>query len=257
MIGTWITLSDPAVSEILASMEPFDFIVVDRQHSSMTSQDMVNHIRAIDITDWHDRADCMPYVRVRENRPAEIMEALDAGASGVVVPNVDTPNAAFKAANAASYWKSRGMGLWRSNHYGRWIRQGKREVIVQIESRMAVDNLEEIVATEGVNGFLVGMYDLSASCGHAGNFATDKFLDAMATIEDFAKDWARYGGFQEPAHYAGVHVPLAQDTQKVKNFIDIGFNWMVYGMDTSFLWDGLETKAEELEKYERSHRDGS
>ena len=252
MIGTWITLSDPAVSEILASMEPFDFIVVDRQHSSMTSQDMVNHIRAIDMHDMYDTVDVEAYVRVRENRPVEIMQALDAGADGVIVPNVDTPNAARKAVNASDYRKERGMGLWRSNHYGAWTQVYKPEVIVQIESRMAVDSIEEIVGQEGVRGFLVGMYDLSASCGVPGGFGQPLFQEYMAKINEFAAGWARYGKFESPGRWAGVHVPQSYDFAKVKEFIEIGYNFNVYGMDTTFMSDGLNDRAKELVEYERS-----
>jgi len=82
-VGTFVKTNDPAVVEVLA-LVGFDFIIIDNEHTAMNRESMVNLIRAADMSNL------LPTVRVRENNAAEILQALDAGALGVQVPQVDS-----------------------------------------------------------------------------------------------------------------------------------------------------------------------
>ena len=231
MIGSWITLGDPAVSEIMAG-SAWNFLVVDMQHSMISDEQMQAHVRNILA------AKGQPYVRVKENTPANIGRALDTGAYGIIVPQVNTPGGAYRAVKASRYDGSRGMGLWRSNDYGRNISSRDPKVIVQIEHRDAVRDINAIMAIEGVDGFLIGMYDLSASLGIPGGFGKPSFQDAMTIIDDYAIDSDKL---------CGIHIPLPEDYEKAAEYLKNDY-FVVLGMDTSFLWQGIEHYREVLDE---------
>ena len=231
MIGTWITLGDPAISEILA-LNDWNFIVVDMQHSMISDEQMQTHVRNI----LAGRA--RPFVRVKENTPANIGRALDTGAQGLIIPQVNNAGAANRAVRASRYDQGRGMGLWRSNAYGKLIQTRDPQIIVQIEHMEAVDNIEAIMAIEGVDGFLIGMYDLSASLNIPGGFGKPQFQEYMTRIDDFAIDSDKL---------AGIHIPLPEDYIKAGEYLDNGY-FVVLGMDTSFLWQGVEHYREALDE---------
>ena len=231
MIGTWITLGDPAISEIL-SMSDWNFIVVDMQHSMISDEQMQTHVRNILA------GGARPFVRVKENTPANIGRALDTGAQGLIIPQVNNDGAAQRAVMASRYDQGRGMGLWRSNAYGRLIQAWDPQIIVQIEHMDAVNNIEKIMAIDGVDGFLIGMYDLSASLGIPGGFDNPLFQDFMQRIDNFVLDSDKL---------AGIHVPLPEDYIKAGEYLDNGY-FVVLGMDTSFLWQGVEHYREALDE---------
>lgn len=224
MIGSWITLVDPTVSEMMVGFD-WDFLVVDMQHSTMSDQDMENHIRTIQSSPHTDA-----YVRVQENTSANIGRALDAGASGLIIPQVNNIRDAWRAIEAADYKKSRGMGLWRSNRWGAEIHTYPPTLIVQIEHKDAVEDIAQIMVVEGVDGFLIGMYDLSASLGIPGEFENDLFKLYMRRIDEFAA--------QSPK-LSGIHIPLPANYKEAARFDKAGY-FVVLGMDATFLWQGIE-----------------
>ena len=239
MIGGWITMGDPTVSEIM-SIYDWSFLVIDMQHSMISDDQMQAHVRNILA------ARGIPYVRVKENTAANIGRALDAGAQGLIVPQVNTAGAAHRAVQASRYDGTRGMGLWRSNNYGRLVASWNPKIIVQIEHQTAVDNIEEIMVIDGVDGFLIGMYDLSASLNIPGGFDHPSFTEHMQRIDDYAFN-------SDKMH--GIHIPLPEDYVKAAEYADNGY-FVVLGMDTSFLWQGIEHYLEELEN-ERGYNNGS
>ena len=120
----------------------------------------------------------VPLVRVMENNRDLIKRFMDAGSHGVVVPLVNSKKDAEKAVSAVKYTPvgTRGVGLRRAQFYSldfeiyrKW-NQENSVVIVQIEHINAVENLEAIMSTDCVDGFIIGLYDLSGSMGCPGNF---------------------------------------------------------------------------------------
>ncbi len=224
MIGSWITMADPTVSEITAKHD-WDFLVVDMQHSTMSDADMENHLRNIQAAEG-----ILAYVRIQENTSANIGRALDAGADGLIVPNVNSVSDAWKAVEASVYGKGRGMGLWRSNTWGAHLRTHPPRLIVQIEDKDAAANIESIMAVTGVDGFLIGMYDLSASIGKPGDFEDELFRYYLQRIDEYAATSDKL---------SGIHIPLPADYDKAASFEAAGY-FIVFGLDTSFLWQGME-----------------
>jgi 2-dehydro-3-deoxyglucarate aldolase len=221
-------MSDPAASEALAKVG-FDFVVVDMQHSALTRREMQDHVRSISIRD------VLPYVRVLGNNRADICSALDAGARGIIVPNVDLASTARRAVDYMG--KDRSTGLWRSRSYGMTGESHIPELIVQIEHYSGVSNIEKILAVEGVHGFLIGPFDLSASMGITGDFSHPNYKEAIETIRKAAEGYTGR---------VGIHIPIPQDILKAASNDGLSYNFLAVGMDTTWMWDNARTYLQEL-----------
>jgi 2-keto-3-deoxy-L-rhamnonate aldolase RhmA len=225
-LGTWIQIGHPAVAEILAGLG-FDWIAVDCEHTDITTSQLADLFRAMK---GHD---VVPLVRVRENQTMAIRQALDIGAMGVIVPLVDTAEQAAQAVAAAKFppLGIRGFSFVRSNNYGadfqRYAETANDDtiVVVMIESRQAVENIEAIMGTPGVDGALIGPYDLSGSYGVTGQTSHPELRKASATV---ARACAQKG------KAAGIHVVVPDETN-VSAALKEGFTFVALGMDDVFL----------------------
>ena len=225
-VGAWITMSDPAVAEIMASAG-FDWLAVDMEHSALSFDQAQNLIRTVELSG------VPPLVRVMKNDPDLIKRFMDAGAHGVIVPHVNTKQDAERAVSAVKYppMGTRGVGLARGQKYSldldsylAWNR-AESIVIVQIEHIEAVENLREIMDVEGVDGFIVGRYDLSGSLGKPGAFDDPEVKDALKRIGRIAK---------EEGYLYGEH-SVTTDPNEVVRKIEDGCSFIGFGVDFLFL----------------------
>lgn len=242
-VGSWLQLGSPEVAEIMANAG-FDFLVVDMEHSATGNNEAHQLIRVV------EQAGSRPLVRVPENNPTIIKQVMDMGAHGVIVPMINTPAQAQAAVAAAKYPPegTRGVGLWRAQgygadfeRYGEWLKTSS-VVIVQIEHVDAVRNLEAISQVPGVDAFMVGPYDLSASLGISGQFEHPLFIETMKQVEDIARRGSIAAGY----HIVRPSWPAAE----VK--IAAGFTFLVYGVDFIYLGDSCRQSLKDL----RSHFGG-
>ena len=166
-VGTVITLSDPAVSE-LAGDAGMDFTWIDAEHAPHTIESVMGHIMALRGTG------CAPLVRVAWNDPVILKPVLDLAPAGVIIPMVCTADEAKRAVAACKYPPAgiRGCGVRRGTKYGatdfgQYLQTSGSEpmVIIQIEHIDAVRNLDEILKVPGIDSICVGPCDLSASMG--------------------------------------------------------------------------------------------
>ena len=231
-VGSWLSLGHTEVAEIMTQCG-FDWLVIDMEHSSTTSYQALQLIRVIELSE------CLPLVRVSENHPTLIKQAMDAGAHGVVVPMVNTREEAAQAVSAVKYPPegTRGVGLWRAHDYGmsfdeycEWL-QEYSVVIVQIEHIEAVSNLEAIVSVEGVDGFIVGPYDLAASLGLPGEFSHPRVAEAMEVIEETARHGPKA---------AGIHI-VRPDHELLFEKLEAGYTFLAFGVDMIFLWEAAKS----------------
>jgi 2-keto-3-deoxy-L-rhamnonate aldolase RhmA len=225
-VGSWITLGHPAIAEIMAKAG-FDWLVVDLEHSVIGVEMAGDLIRTIDL------CGVAPLVRLTSNDPNQIKRVMDAGAHGIVVPMVNNPADAMRAVAATRYAPvgSRGVGLARAQGYGvnfqehlKWQSDGP-VVIVQIEHKDAIDQIEEILTVPGVDGFIIGPYDLSSSMGIPGQFEQDEFINTMTEIREAGK---RVGC------PAGLHI-VEPDLQKLEQTVREGYTFIAYSVDIRVL----------------------
>lgn len=226
-IGGWLTLPSPAIAEILAGAG-FDWLVVDLEHSIIPIDTAAEMIRVIDLMG------VSPLVRLTSNDPNQIKRVMDAGAHGIIVPMLNSKAEAAAAVAATRYAPAgnRGVGLARAQRYGagfaeymRWQQEGGPIVIAQIEHVDGVAALPEILSVEGIDGLIIGPYDLSASMGKPGEFERPEFTASMARIAKAARAAGKP---------SGLHV-VEPDTDAFKRAYAAGHRFLAYSVDIRML----------------------
>lgn len=236
-IGSWLTLSDQSIAEIVAK-SGFDWLSVDMEHSALTLAEAQKLIRVIEISG------IVHLARVGENNPNLIKRVMDSGAGGVIVPMVNSKDDAKKAFSAIKYppLGNRGVGLARAQGYGLNFEEYNSQVnknsilVVQIEHIEAINNLEDILKTDGVDASIIGPYDLSASLGCPGDF---KNKEVIAAIEKYKQVCEK---LKKPA---GFHV-IDPNADSVCNKIKEGFSFIGFSLDTLFLGQKIKQELERI-----------
>lgn len=225
-LGSWLSIGHPAIAEIMAK-RGYDWLALDMEHSVITldaAQQMLQVIEANGVT---------PLVRVEENDPCVIKRILDAGAHGVIVPMVNSKEDALRAVEAVKYplEGKRGVGLARAQGYGfnfedyvKWARQNT-VLVVLIEHIEAINNLEKILSVKGIDGTIIGPYDLSGSLGVPGEFDHPKMVEAIKRYESVCRR------MKKPL---GVHV-VEPNPAKAKDYKCRGYSFMAVGLDSLYL----------------------
>ncbi len=225
-VGAWINLPDLHIAETLARMD-FDWLCFDLQHGLLSYSHLLSLIPAISATN------VTPLVRVADHSASGIGRALDAGAQGVIVPIIDTPEQAA-AAVAACRYPPQGMrscgpmrGLMTDGFA--YLASANDEIacITMIETAKGLENVEAIAATEGLSALFVGPADLCFGLGiMPGDFANPKFTDAIERIVAAART-------------AGIAVGLfGYSPDTAHSAKDQGFNFVSAGTDIAFLRQG-------------------
>jgi len=235
-VGSWITIGDPIIAEIMA--EHFEWLVIDMEHSAITLDKAQDIIRILSLRG------CKPLVRVDNNNPISIKGAMDSGADGIIVPMVNSREDAMKAYQSVHYPPIgfRGVGLARAQNYGfgfeeykQWLEK-EAVVIAQIEHIDAVKNLVSIL-TAPIDGIIVGPYDLSASLGIPGEFENKNYKRALEIILREAKI------AKKPV---GIHVipPSAKEISK----LDPQYKFVAFSLDTLFLGSKIKDELDGIKE---------
>ena len=228
-IGSWITLGNTSVAEIMANAG-YDWLVVDLEHTTISVEQAGELIRTIELSGISS------LVRLTNNDESQIKRMLDAGARGIVVPMVKSAYDAKYAVAATRYppLGNRGVGLARAQCYGSSFKdyfswQADTNdgpiVVVQIEHIDAVNNLEDILSVKGVDAFIIGPYDLSCSMGIPGEFDNPQFTNVMKNIIETGD---KFGAV------SGIHV-VEPDIEKLNNAINEGYKFIAYSVDIRML----------------------
>jgi 2-dehydro-3-deoxyglucarate aldolase len=225
-IGGWVMIGHEASAEIMARAG-FDWVCIDLEHTATDLRTAENLIRAIEI------GGAEALVRITNNDENLIKRVMDSGAKGIIVPMVRTAEDMKAAVNALYYPPkgTRGVGLARGQKYGApgafdaYKKQEDTVCIAQIEHIDAVNNLEEILSVEGVDGYFLGPYDLSASMGLTGQTDHPDVLAAMDKVFEIGKKLGKAGG---------LHVVEADEKQLVER-VKQGFTFIAYSIDTRIL----------------------
>ena len=225
-IGSWITLAHTSIVETLADAG-FDWLCVDMEHS------VIDYFQAQQLILAIQSKGLEAFVRVGENNDRIIKRVLDAGADGIIIPNVKSEKEAQKAINSVYYppLGKRGVGLARAQKHGfgfedyRDKKAKKIKLIVQIEHVDAIDNLEKILELDEINGTFIGPYDLSGSMGKPGEYDDNDVKKVLEKYENIVKKYDKFIGF---------HV-IKPDHNLVKEKFKNGYNFIAFSLDTLFL----------------------
>ncbi|MGB9498880.1 MAG: HpcH/HpaI aldolase family protein [Dissulfuribacterales bacterium] len=225
-IGSWITIGSTAVAEIMARAG-YDWLTIDMEHSAITLDIAQELIRVIEL------CGVVPLVRVGHNDPDMIKRVMDAGSHGVIVPMVNSKEDAENAVFSVKYPPIgfRGVGLARAQKYGmdfegyrKW-NQADSIVIVQVEHIKAVENLEAILDVDGVDGFIIGPYDLSGSLGVPGEFDHPDVVATLKRVKEVA---------QKKDALAGFHV-IPPEVEPFQQKVSEGYRFIAHSLDSLIL----------------------
>ena len=245
--GSWLTLAHTAVAEIMVE-SGFEWLAIDMEHSVIGIQDVEPLIQVIEALG------SVPLVRLWGNDPVLAKRVMDAGAYGVIVPMVNSRMDAEKAVSSVKYPPDgeRGVGLYRAQGFGVKFEEYKNSinqaslVIVQIEHKQAVENIGEIVSVAGVDGVMIGPYDISGSFGVTGELDHPLVKQAQEKVLSAAKD-ANIA--------AGIHV-VSPSLEAVKNRVNEGFRFIAYSTDAILLNSKCREATLELKSfYSKKSRD--
>lgn len=233
-VGSWLTFADEAPAEIMARAG-FEWLVLDMEHAPLGVAEAARLIRVIDLAG-------VPVVcRLPANDAVIAKQVLDAGAAGIMVPNIGSAADARRAVEAASYPPvgRRGVGLARAQGYGKSLEAyrlrapGSIVVIAMIESREGVDAAEAIIATPGLDGVFIGPYDLSATLGRIGELDHPDVRAAQRRV----REAARAAGMACGIHV--VHPSRAAAQQAVQD----GYTFIAMGVDMILLAESAAVAA--------------
>lgn len=220
LIGCWCSLANPITTEILG-LAGFDWLLLDGEHSPNDVASFIPQLMAL-----KDSVSA-PVVRPPWNDTVVIKRLLDAGFHNFLIPFVETADDARRAVSATRYPPEgvRGVSVaQRGNRYGTvkdyWkIANDNVTVMVQIESRAAVESIDEICAVNGVDGVFIGPSDLAAGFGHLGNPMHPEVQEAMRRVFAAAKAQGKP---------VGILAPVEADARA---YIEMGASFVAVGSD--------------------------
>ena len=225
-IGTMVRAHDPAVVEVLG-YAGFDFVVIDTEHMTMNDESLVDLVRAADLAG-------MPAImRVRTKTPGEILRALDMGARGVIVPQIESAEEARAAIRAARFAPlgSRGMAnSTRAAQYGfldlkEYARLSNEHTLVVIycETLGALREIDEIVALEQADVIFIGPTDLAQALGLPGEPNHPRVREAVETVTRKARAAGKAGG------------TVAADAERARQLMADGIQFIALSSDLAMI----------------------
>ncbi|MGK9172140.1 2-keto-3-deoxy-L-rhamnonate aldolase [Yokenella regensburgei] len=231
-IGLWLSSTSSYMAEIAAT-SGYDWLLIDGEHAPNTVQDLYHQLQA--IAPYASQ----PVIRPVEGDRALIKQVLDIGARTLLIPMVDSAQQARDIVAATRYppegVRGVGAGVARAARWGRVERYMARAneelcLLIQVESKLALENLDEILTVEGIDGVFIGPADLSASLGYPDNAGHP---EVQRLIQDALKRIRAAG------KAAGF---LAVDPQMAHQALAWGANFVAVGVDTMLYTEALDNR---------------
>lgn len=236
VVGTFQLLDSAMVSEMIG-VAGMDFVVYDQEHGPLGAE------TTLELATAAQNRDVAPIVRVRSNEEAEIQRALDIGSAGVQVPQVETEADAQAAVDAARFDPIGSRGLsqyvragdyWGSDTYT----EDQNEdvvLVVQVEGERGVENVDDILAVDGIDAVFLGPYDLSQSLGIPGQVTHERVEAMMEAVCERAAE-------------ADVAVGAFADTPAIANrWIDAGVQYVTLGVEAGLFTEHLSSLAADVD----------
>lgn len=242
VLSTMISeIRNPVLGRMLTTAG-LDSMIIDMEHGTFGWPEMAATISVARASGM------MPIVRVPETRRETILKPLDAGAAGILVPMVNNAEEAREAVRLAKYPPAgaRGVALRRGHSDYRpvsadgYLEQANEEVavLVQIETREAVDNVDEITAVEGVDAVFIGPFDLSVDLGIPGKVNDPKIREVFTRVIAAAKSNGITTGIQ------------LFDSGQARELIDEGVRYLSFGSDVNSIIDTAARNVRDIRSAE-------
>jgi 4-hydroxy-2-oxoheptanedioate aldolase len=233
-VNIFLRINNSYIAELISHVD-VDAITLDLQHGLIELEHSLPMLQAMGKEKY-------PMVRIAANDPAAIMKLLDIGAKGIICPLINTAAEAEKFVQACFYPPigNRSFGPLRANVPARttYMQDYKDDIrtFAQIETKEALDNLEEIAATKNLSGLYVGPYDLSISLGmtKVADFSDPSFMEHIKRVLSVAKKYKLITAIQA---YNEDHAGM---------LANLGFNVVTPMEESAILVQGVREKLERV-----------
>lgn len=237
LYGPWCVIPSASVINVIASTG-VDFVIIDMEHGSHTFETVEDMVRAAETEG------CAPIVRVAKNDEALILNALDVGASGVIVPHIESKKDAERAISYAKYHPLGTRGFSPYTRAGRYsllnvedhARKQNEEtaVILLLEGRQGVENLSNILAIKNIkdkiDAIYIGVYDLSQAFGFPGQVDHPEVREKLSiSIRQIREKGIAAGGY------------VAKDDSDIEWMAKIGMQFITLMPDCTILYHAFES----------------
>ena len=239
LIGSWLQIGNNDFTMMMAR-SGFQFLVTDMEHGSVSEEKLPQLFNII------KSCDCVPFVRVAKNSNILIRRAIDLGAKGIIVPNVNSLEDVIKAEKAIYYPPKgeRGVGFSVANSYGldfnNYFEASNDDIIftVQIESVEAVKNIDKIFNSNNIDYYIIGPYDLTGSMGIVGQF---DHPDYSSNLKKIQKSAINHGV------KSGIHV-VNPNIDELQDAIEKNYDFIAYSTDALLMYDKCKKDLEKINK---------
>ncbi len=236
LLSTLVSFPSPEVVELLSKLD-FDWLFIDGEHGPFGTLEMQRMLQASS-----GNFPCL--IRVPGNDLVYIKQALDIGAAGIIVPQINNADEAHAAVRAAKYPTrgNRGVGLARAHEYGisftNYLTSADDDtcVVIQAETQGAIEHIEDIVAINDVDAILIGPYDLSANLGYTGEIDHPEVVAAITKVEQACKQADVKLG------YFGV------SAEAVLPYKEKGFTLLTIGVDSLFILNSAQQLLNDMKQ---------
>src|SRR5690606_7182942 len=234
-IGLWSSLCSPIVADIVSTVG-FDWVLIDMEHSPNEMMTVLSQLQV------YRASKTKAIVRPPWNDPVMTKRLLDLGADTLLFPMIQSAQEAEMAVRSCRYPPNgiRGVSLvQRANRFGAvtdYIARAEEEicVLVQIETKAALDRVDEIVAVNGIDGVFFGPADLSADFGHLGSPGHPSVVEAIA------------GGVERVRAAGKPAGILVGEAAQAREWLDRGVRFVACSSDLNLLVRGARNLIEDL-----------
>lgn len=236
LLGPFMKTGDPAFVES-AGRGGMDFVILDMEHGPASYETVGNLIRAAEASG------VVPIVRTADCSESAISHVLDLGAAGVQVPQIGTEEAARKVVRAARFFPDGERGVCRfvraadysavsGSEYFR--KANEAFIIIHLEGREAIQNLDTILEVDGIDVLFIGPYDLSQSLGLPGQVDAPEVVEAMRNIVTRARAANRIVG------------TFTDTVDQAKVWRDAGVQYLSYSVDVGLFVEACRRAREQI-----------
>ncbi|MBR3124901.1 MAG: hypothetical protein IKF42_05675 [Mogibacterium sp.] len=240
-VGTFLGAANTSIVEIMG-YTGLDFVVIDTEHGPYDTMPMSDLIQAAESKGMS------PLVRIADLTHKEIQRALDNGAEGIIIPCLKDVDDFRKAVDLAKFAplgnrgfiKGRGSGFgnepWASGTLTEYMQNSNDKVLLlpQCETEEALDNIEEIVQIEGIDGIFIGPFDLSICMGIPGQFDAPEFKEAVDRILSACKQAGK------------LCLMFTGTAAEAKMYIEKGFDAVAVSIDTIVIAQAYKALVDEI-----------
>jgi 4-hydroxy-2-oxoheptanedioate aldolase len=237
-IGMWLALANPYTAEICATAG-FDWLLIDGEHAPNDIPLILSQLQVLAAYPAH------PVVRATTGNSVLIKQLLDIGAQTLLIPMVETAEQARELVAAVRYPPRGIRGIGASiSRVSRWmafpdyLANGEEEIclLVQVESKLGLDNVAAIAEVDGIDGVFLGPSDLAASLGHRGN---PGHPDVVAAIEGAIATILATG------NPAGLLTP---DERLARRYLELGATFVAVGTEATLLANSVRALAKGFDR---------